>query len=260
MLNEGVPPWYIRAVQEVYMNPIIQSIFDRKSVRAFTDEPITQEEKDLLIEAAFQAPSGGNQQPYVIIDVTDQAMKEELAELCDHQPFIATAKVVFIFIADGQRWMDAYHEAGLTPRAPGISTAVSAANNALIAAQNVVMAAESMGIGSCYIGDILENCEKVKELLNLPEYAFPAGMLVFGRPTQQQKDRQKPKRFPKKYMVYENQYHQLDGEELRDLFSSKCGSQTYEEWVTAMCKRKYESDFALEMSRSVKKWLEPFKG
>ena len=61
-----------------------------------------------------------------------------------------------------------------------------------IAAQNAVVAAESLGIGSCYIGDIMENCEEQRRLLQLPEYVFPAVMLVFGWPTMQQKQRQKP--------------------------------------------------------------------
>ena len=60
-----------------------------------------------------------------------------------------------------------------------------------IAAQNAVVAAESLGIGSCYIGDIMENCEEQRRLLQLPEYVFPAVMLVFGWPTMQQKQRQK---------------------------------------------------------------------
>ena len=75
------------------MNQVIQSLFERKSVRVFTDEPVTGEEKALLLECAFQAPTAGCQQLYTIIDVTDPGEKKELAELCDHQPFIASAPV-----------------------------------------------------------------------------------------------------------------------------------------------------------------------
>ena len=100
------------------MDPTIQSLFDRRSVRIFTEEPVTREEKELLLECAFQAPSAGCQQLYTILDITHQAEKETLAELCDHQGFIAQAPVVLIFCADCQRWLDAYREAGLTPRDP----------------------------------------------------------------------------------------------------------------------------------------------
>ena len=67
----------------MFMNPIIQSLFDRKSVRVFTDRPITPEEKDLILRAACQAPTAGNQQLYTIIDVTDPAIKETLVKTCD---------------------------------------------------------------------------------------------------------------------------------------------------------------------------------
>ena len=82
------------------MNPVIQSLFDRKSVRVFTDREITREEKALILESACQAPTAGNQQLYTILDITDQSVKEALVKTCDNQPFIATAKLVLVFCAD----------------------------------------------------------------------------------------------------------------------------------------------------------------
>ena len=92
-----------------------------------------------------------------------------------------------------------------------------AASDTNIAAQNAVVAAESMGVGSCYIGDIMENCEIHREMLRLPEHVFPAAMLVFGYPTQQQMDRVKPVRCDLKHIVHENAYRTMDGAELRDV-------------------------------------------
>lgn len=240
------------------MDPIIQSLFDRKSVRVFTDEPVTAEEKALLLECAFQAPTAGCQQLYTVIDVTDQAEKETLADLCDHQPFIAKAPVVLIFCADCQRWYESYRAAGAEPRAPGVGDALLAMTDAVIAAQNVVVAAQALGIGSCYIGDILENEEQVRRLLCLPEFVFPAAMLVLGRPTRQQKDRPKPERFEGRFTVMEDRYRPQGEEQLREMFRGKTERQSFEEWVRAFCKRKYHSAFSLEMTRSVQKWLEPF--
>ena len=100
-----------------------------------------------------------------------------------------------------------------------------AVTDAAIAAQNAVVAAESFGIGSCYIGDIMENCEEQRRLLKLPEYVFPAVMLVFGWPTEQQKHRPKPVRFEQKHIVHENTYRSMDGEELRNMFEGRCGQK-----------------------------------
>lgn len=240
------------------MNEVIESLYRRKSVRAYEDREIPEEMKQLILEAAMQAPSAGCQQLYTILDITDQKLKEALAETCDHQPFIAKAPMVLVFCADCKKWYDAYIEAGCEPRKPGVGDLMLAVTDTVIAAQNAVTAAESLGIGSCYIGDIMENCEEQRKLLQLPDYVFPAAMLVFGWPTKQQKERQKPERCDLKHIVHENTYRSMDGAELRAMFAHECKNRTYEEWCSAFCKRKYNSDFSREMSRSVEKYLEQF--
>ena len=71
------------------MNEVIRQLHERKSVRAFTDQPIAPDLKREILLAAMEAPTAGNQQMYTIIDVTDDALKARLAETCDNQPFIA---------------------------------------------------------------------------------------------------------------------------------------------------------------------------
>ena len=95
-------------------------------------------------------------------------------------------------------------------------------------------------------------------MLQLPDYVFPAAMLVFGWPTEQQKQRPKPQRVEQKYIVHENTYRSMDGSELRDMFEGRCDNRSFEEWMGAFCKRKYNSDFSKEMSRSVHKYLEQY--
>ena len=111
----------------------------------------------MILTAALQAPSAGNQQLYTIIDVKDQSIKEQLSESCDHQPFIAKAKMVLVFVADPLKWHDAFTYGDCKPRELGVGDLLLAVDDALIAAQNAVTAAWSLGIGSCYIGDIMEN-------------------------------------------------------------------------------------------------------
>ena len=241
------------------MNQMIENLYRRKSMRVYEDRPISNELKWEILNAAVQAPSAGCQQLYTIIDVTDQKLKDALAETCDHQPFIAKASMVLVFCADCKKWYDAYLEADCQPRLPGVGDLMLAVTDTVIAAQNAVMAAESLGIGSCYIGDIMENCEEQRKILNLPEYVFPAAMLVFGWPTQQQKERKKPERCEMKYIVHENGYHSMKGEELRQMFAHKCQHHSFEEWCQAFCKRKYNSDFSKEMTDSVQKYIDQFK-
>jgi len=242
------------------MNEVLTQLARRRSVRAFLDRPISPEEKRLILEAACEAPTAGNQQLYTIIDVTRQQLKDALAVTCDNQPFIAKAPMVLVFCADCKKWYDAYLDVGCTPRAPGAGDLMLAVTDTAIAAQNAVTAAESLGIGSCYIGDIMERCEEQRRLLSLPDYVFPAVMLVFGWPTQQQKDRPKPLRSPLEQMVHQDGYRAMDGAELRQLLEPKRGKRPYEEWLTAFCQRKYQSDFSREMTRSVEEYLKQYQG
>lgn len=239
-------------------NAILDSLRRRRSVRAFTDEPVTAAEKAAILRAAVEAPTAGCQQLYTILDVTDPALKRRLSETCDHQPFIATAPLVLLFLADVERWYDAYLAAGLTPRKPGAGDLMLAVCDALIAAQNAVVAAESLGIGSCYIGDVMEQCETHRALLGLTDYVFPAALLVFGRPTPQQAAREKPARLPMNAVVRENGYRRASEAELREMFRGRTASQNYDEWMRAFCARKYDSDFSREMTRSVTRYLAPF--
>ena len=241
------------------MNEVIRQLNNRKSVRAYTDREIGKAEKDAILMAAAQAPTAGNQQLYTILDITDQQLKDKLVETCDHQPMIAQAKLVLIFCADCKKWYDAYAAVGCQPRKPGVGDLLLACSDAIIAAQNAVTAAESLGIGSCYIGDIMENCEQQRELLGLPEYVFPVGMVIFGYPTEQQQRRPKPERVQMHYIVHENGYKPLSKQELEEMWTPRAGEKGYEAWMEAFCNRKYSSDFSREMTRSVGKYLEQYK-
>ncbi len=240
------------------MNDVIKQLYDRKSVRAYEDREISEEITEEILKAAVMAPTAGNQQLYTIIKVTDQDIKERLAESCDHQPFIAKSKLLLVFCADCLKWYKAFIDAGCDPRKPGEGDLLLAVDDALIAAQNAVVAAQSYGIGSCYIGDIMENIETQREILGLPEYVFPAALVVFGYPSRQQEDRPKPPRADMKYIVHENRYRDLGPEELKAMIVKDRDPETHEEWMKAFCERKFNSGFAREMTRSVRKYLEQF--
>lgn len=240
------------------MNEVLRQLFGRKSVRAYTQQEITKEEKSLILRAAAEAPTAGNQQLYTILDITNQSLKEKLVETCDHQPMIAQAKMVLIFCADCKKWYDAYLAVGCDTRKPGVGDLMLAVTDTMIAAQNAVTAAESLGIGSCYIGDIMENYEEQRDLLRLPEYVVPVGMVIFGYPTQQQANRPKPQRVKMEYIVHENGYSPLSAKQLEDMWTPRAGEKGYIAWMQAFCNRKYNSEFSREMSRSIQKYLEQF--
>lgn len=246
------------------MNEVLRQIKARKSVRIFENSPIDLETKKEILNAAFEAPTAGAMMLYSILDISDQNLKEKLAITCDNQPFIAKAPMVLIFLADYQRWFDAYSFTDCNPRRPGEGDILLACADAIIAAQNTVVAAEALGLGSCYIGDIIENYETVKELLNLTDYVLPAAMVVYGYPTESQKNRKKPARFDEKYIVFDNKYHRLNMEEhveMHRVLNERSGfpDKNIRESIKALCNRKYMSNFSLEMNRSAAEYLKKFR-
>ncbi len=236
------------------INEVIKQLQERKSVRVFEKRNVPQSVKDEVIAAAFQAPTAGNMMLYTIIDITDPEIKNQLSVLCDNQPFIAKAPIVLVFLADYSKWYDTYLAAELSPRKPGAGDLLLSCADALIAAQNTVVAAHSFGLGSCYIGDIIENCEQVRKLLSLPEYALPVTMVVYGYPTQQQLDRKKPIRFDSSHIVHTNAYRKMPPHELIDMYNESGTKESLHDF----CQRKYMSDFSLEMNRSVAEYLKNF--
>jgi FMN reductase (NADPH)/FMN reductase [NAD(P)H] len=237
----------------------------RKSMRAYEKKDIEAEVKAEILKATLRAPTAGNMMLYSIVEVTDQKIKDKLAVTCDDQPFIASAPLVWLFLADYQRWFDYFvasdvealcREKKVDMRKPEEGDLFLACSDALIAAQNAAIAAESLGIGSCYIGDIMEQYETHRELFNLPQYTFPICMLCFGYPTQQQMDRKYTTRFNPKFIVFENQYRRLGREDFTEMFRGQESQMTPKDGVTnygqAMYLRKFSADFSVEMSRSVR--------
>ena len=251
------------------MNETLQTIKKRVSLRNYQDKKITTEHMDAIIQGAMLAPTAGNMMLYSIIKVTDQEMKEKLAASCDNQPFIAKADTLLIFALDWQKWQDYYRLSGVPEKCLAVGTSfhtpaegefLLAATDAIIAAQNAVIAAESLNIGSCYIGDVIEQYEYHKELLNLPDLVFPVVMLTLGYYPERMR-RVHRDRFDPKYVVFENTYQRLSDNELKAMFSQKTfRSDTAENFGQYMYERKSGTDFIIEMTRSVKaafeKWNE----
>ena len=256
------------------MNSVIDVINKRVSLRRYADREISQEHLDLIIDSAIKAPTAGNQCLYSIIMIRDNETKEILSKSCDNQPFIAKAPLVLIFAADQQKWFDYYVHKGVKEyskkkniafEAPQESDLILACEDALIAAQNAVIAAESLGIGSCYIGDIMENYEFHKELLNLEDWVFPVCMLCFGYYEEDFK-RVYRERFNKKFIVFEEKYRKLTEDELDEMFKIKeknfVENNTFDadNFAQMFYARKTGAEFSKEMARSMRVALKKWDG
>jgi nitroreductase len=258
------------------VNPMMTTLLDRRSVRAYQERPIPAAVREEILRAVLRAPTAGNMMLYSVIEIAAQPLKERLAETCDHQPFIAAAPWVLLFLADYQRWFDYFEHCGVPEycaakgqamRRPAEGDLFLACCDALIAAQTAVVAAESHGLGSCYIGDIMENYEVHRELLQLPQYVFPITMVCFGYPTEQQRARRQPSRFPMEAVVYRDGYRRLNGDDFAAMFRETAEREFHNQPFIGdtanigqhMYVRKFNAGFMLEMNRSVRAILRAWR-
>lgn len=207
-------------------NETIQLIGRRMSLRRYAPEPIRPEHLDAIVTSTMRAPTAGNMMLYSVVQVEDQAKKEKLAETCNHA-FIAGAPLVLLFLADMQRIYDFYQSFNVPEccrandlpfQKPQLSNLMMSCCDALIAAQTSVLAAESLGIGSCYIGDIIGCCEEHQELFQLPRWTFPIALVCYGY-YPQGVERRLNVRFDQQFIWFQDTYRRLSREEFEQMYA-----------------------------------------
>jgi len=201
-----------------YENEVLRLLFERSSVRSFLPEKVPENVLKAVIEAGLRSPSAGNLQPYSIIAVESEEKKRVLADLC-LQRFIAEAPVLLVFCIDFhrlERWSklsDAPFTAHESFRHFWVAFI-----DVSICAQSICVAAESLGLGSVYIGTIIESADKVRALLKLPEKVFPTVLVCLGYP----RVRPKPqKKLGYNTIVSHEEYREPSDEELLKAFGEK---------------------------------------
>lgn len=207
-------------------NETIQLMGRRMSLRRYAPEPIRPEHLDAIVNSTMRAPTAGNMMLYSVVQVEDQAKKDRLAETCNHA-FIAGAPLVLLFLADLQRIYDFYQafdvpgycrENDLPFQKPQASNLLMSCCDALIAAQTSVLAAESLGIGSCYIGDIMGRCEDHQQMFQLPRWTFPVALVCYGY-YPQDVERRFNTRFDRHFIWFQDTYQRLSREQFEQMYA-----------------------------------------
>ena len=197
-------------------------IMKRRSVRNFEDKQIPQSIIEQLLDAVTNAPSGGNIQPISVILVQETEARKKLAEMVGNQPWVRNAPLSMIFCIDfyrTKRWasisdVDHRGEKALLPF-------LIAYADLMCSAQNVVILAESHGLGSVYIGTILDAIDGAREYFSIPKYVLPMMVLSIGYP------RSVPKGIPKlrrDVIGHREKYNRLSDDEIKKAFEEKYGS------------------------------------
>ena len=185
------------------MTPTIDLLRSHRSIRRFTDEPITDEQRAAIVASAQAASSSSFLQCTSIIRITDKALREQLVPLTGGQQHVAQAAEFWVFCADFNRHLQICPEAQLGLAEQLLLGVVDTA----MLAQNAFTAAESLGLGGVYIGGIRNGIEAVTELLALPKHVLPLFGLCLGWPDE---DHGIKPRMPAAMLMHENSYQPVD--------------------------------------------------
>lgn len=196
------------------MTLTIDLLQSHRSIRHFTDEPITEAQRAAIIDSARATSSSSFLQCSSIIRITDPDMREQLVTLTGGQKHVAQAAEFWVFCADFNRHLQICPEAELGLAEQLLLGVVDTA----LMAQNAFTAAESLGLGGVYIGGLRNNIESVTELLKLPKHVLPLFGLCLGWPNKsipQYEEITKP-RLPADLVVHENSYQPVNMELLHE--------------------------------------------
>ncbi len=185
------------------MTPTIDLLCSHRSIRAFTDQPVSEAQREAIITAAQSASTSSFLQCSSIIRITDKALRDKLVTLTGGQTWVADAPEFWIFCADFNRHLQICPDAQLGRAEQLLLGCVDTA----LMGQNAMVAAESLDLGGVFIGGIRNSIAEVTELLGLPKFVLPLFGFCLGHP--ESKPDVKP-RMPHAMLVHENRYQPLN--------------------------------------------------
>lgn len=196
------------------MNETIKHQLDHRTIRFFKDKPVEEEVVQEVLKVFKRTATSVGMQQATIIRMKDKDKKEVIADI-GNQDYIGEAPELFIFVADCHRNYQIARAKGLGEKPPTMDKFFQALADTYLSAQNTANALESLGLGVNFIGNVLNDAQRLIELLELPPYTMPVLGLSFGYPDD---DPELKPRMPLEYRVGENRYPMYDNylEELED--------------------------------------------
>lgn len=167
------------------MNPAIENIMTRTSVRAYTKEAVSEQDVETMLRAAMAAPTAVNKQPWQFVVITEKALLDSIAAAQPNMHMAAEAPLAIVVCGD------------MSLALPDAAQAYWI-QDASAATENLLLGAHALGLGAvwCGIHPIAEREAYFRSLLKLPENIVPLACVVIGHPAEspQPKDKWKPER------------------------------------------------------------------
>ena len=194
------------------------NISTRKTIRKYTQQPISDELLNRLLEEASHTQTMGNLQLYSVVVTRSQEAKQALASFHFNQPMVTQAPVVLTICADFRRVSDWCECRQAVPGYDNMLSFMNAATDALLYTQTFCNLAEEQGLGICYLGTTLYMPAQIAEQLHLPALTFPVATLTVGWPDEnpEQQDR-----LPLDSFVHQESYQAYTPERIDRFYSAK---------------------------------------
>jgi len=189
------------------VNPVLETIFERKSVRKFKPEKVARNKIEQIVRAGQRAPTACGMQTYSFIIISDPDKRQEILQaIARHAPtreFMEEAPLWIMICTDFARQLKLNEALGIKTEFSELSKVILGIIDAALAAENMVLAAEALDLGSCFVGNVWTAPGRIGGILNLPGNVLPIVLLCLGYPNEAPPSRP---RWPLEAVVHENEY------------------------------------------------------
>lgn len=196
----------------------IETIRQHRSIRRYKPDPVPNDVLTEVLEAGIRASSSGNMQTYSIIVTRDEALRQQLYEPHMKQRMVLEAPVLLTFCADFHRMRQWLKLNDAPDNFDNFMSFMIAAIDATLVSQNVALAAESHGLGICYMGSTLANCDEIGRILQLPANVVPVIGFSLGYPDENPALRD---RLPLDGIVHYETYRDYTDERITEIYAER---------------------------------------
>lgn len=155
-------------------NPTLETIFSRKSVRTYTDQPVSVDDLMLLVKAGMAAPTGMNRQPWEFFIIQDKELMASLADKIPYARMLKEAQAAIVVMGNPEKSIYWYLDCSA-------------------AAQNILLAAESIGLGAVWTAGypFEDRMETISKAIGIPKPFLPLCLIPIGYPKGEQTPKNK---------------------------------------------------------------------
>lgn len=197
---------------------LIRFARNRRTIRKYTPQPLSDQMLNTLLEAAAQAPNTGNMQLYSVVVTRDDEGKDNLSPAHFGQPSVKGSQAVLTFCADLRRFSRWCELSDAEPGYDNFQALTWGIIDATILAQQFVLLAEAEGLGTRYLGTTTYNAPEIAEILRLPRLVVPVVTVTVGWPAG---EAQVSDRLPIEAWLHNGYYHDPADKEIKDSYAAK---------------------------------------